>query len=505
MERKDYFITTAIDYPNAEPHIGTAFEKIGADVQARFQKIAFGRQSYLLMGNDENTQKVDRVAKARGEGTQQYANSMASHFRSTWRLLDINYSTFCQTSDKSHHDYCQAFLAKCFEKGFVYSKDYEGLYCVECEEFKQSVEDGRCPAHAKTLLEHRSERNYFFNWSFFQQELLDLYKTGRLKISPEWRQAEMVTFIQKELKDISISRKNHGWGIPVPWDPSQVIYVWFDALLNYISFAKGHWPADCHVIGKDIVRFHGALFPAMIMAYNTDNPDPLPLPHTIFSHGFVVAKTESGLTKFSKSGMSLGPNGLVDVFGSDAYRYLFMKSSNFSDDCEYSFDLFAELYNADLVNKYGNLFSRVCRLTEQKLDGKLPAASPQKDRIAFQWREHFGNFEYRAALMLALCQIDAANKLLDDKKPWADDATEVGETLAECARVLKTVAFMFAPVMPESSRVVWDSLTYEGDPGLNGVRFRNLTEYLLSPSPLTLDKNRLELGKVPILFPRYKG
>lgn len=504
---KPYFITTAIDYPNAEPHVGTAFEKIGADAQARFQKQAFGRKPFLLMGNDENTQKV---AKAAGhEKPLLYANRMAANFKNTWRLLDVAYDRFGQTTDVEHRLFCSKFIQRVYENGYIFSKMYEGLYCPECEEFKLTVVDGKCPTH-NIMLNHHSERNYFFSLSQFKEDLLDLYRTGQIRIEPEFRQLEMVNFIEKELKDISISRCSQGWGIPIPWDDSQVVYVWFDALLNYLTFADGNWPADCHVIGKDIVRFHGAMFPAMIMAYNKYHDDKLALPHTIFSHGFVYAKTDAGLTKFSKSGLSLNPRTLVDVFGSDGYRYFFLKSCNFADDGEYSFGQMAETYNADLVNKYGNLFSRVCRLAVQKLGGKIPGAyldfpPDALNRATYQWREAMGNFEYRNALTIVMSLIDKENKELDDKKPWADDAADVPGTLAQAARVLKAISYFFAPVMPKSSLVVWNTLQYEGDPGLDQIDFAGFMSYLHRATPLTVDESRLQDGKVPILFPRYKG
>jgi methionyl-tRNA synthetase len=320
----------------------------------------------------------------------------------------------------------------------------------------------------------------------------------------------------KDLEDISISRQNQGWGIPLPWDNTQVIYVWFDALLNYLTFNNGNWPADVHVIGKDIVRFHGALFPAMIMAYNQDvtgagHDGPLALPHTIFSHGFICKKTAIGLTKFSKTGENLGPAGLVSNFGADGYRYLFMKACNFADDGEYEFGIFAETYNADLVNKYGNLFSRVCRLAVTKLDGKIPAPTiPQKElpinyALIDWWKSAMAAFHYRDALVACMEGIDATNKLLEDRKPWAEDAQDVPQTLAIAARVLKTVSFMFAPFMPYTSQIVWDTLQYDGDPGFDHICQETVEGYVMSNLALTIDQNRVQEGKVTILFPRFKG
>lgn len=511
---KSYFITTAIDYPNAEPHIGTAFEKVGADVQARFQRFN-GRPVYFLMGNDENTQKVAGAATKKGQDVQAYADAMADNFRRAWRSLDISNNYFCQTSKPEHHKFCQDFLQRVYENGYIYSKHYEGLYCPECEEYKLSVVNGECQAHLGSKLQMRSEQNYFFAQSRFKEDILKLYEEGKIKIYPDYRQEEMLNFIKAEIKDISISRGNQGWGIPVPWDASQVIYVWFDALLNYLSFSNGNWPANVHVIGKDIVRFHGALFPAMIMAYNADplkkGYQKIPLPHTIFSHGFVCRKTDNGLTKFSKSaGDALGPAALVDVFGSDAYRYLFMKSANFSEDAEYSFGIFAETYNADLVNKYGNLFSRVCRLAATKLDGKIPAPKNPLERVLFSgpecwWQQGMASFNYRDVLVTCMDVIDTTNRYLEDHKPWAEDAADVPETLAVAAYTLKVVSLLLSPFMPNSSREVWQTLTYEGQPPFDMTGIEHLEEFVSGKLPLTVDQKKVKEGKVAILFPRYKG
>ncbi len=515
MKPKPFYITTAIDYPNALPHIGTAFEKVGADVQARFQEMN-DRKVYLLMGQDENTQKVCRAATKNSEDIQKYVNRMAGNFRRSWDLLDVRYNEFCQTSAKNHHDFCQKFVQQVFDNGYIHSRRYEGLYCNECEEYKLTVTNGECQTHPGVKLQSRNENNYFFAQSKFLEPLLSLYEEGKIKIFPEHRQTEMINFVKTDLKDISISRQNQGWGIPIPWDNSQVIYVWFDALLNYMTWADGNWPADVHVIGKDIVRFHGALFPAMIMAHNTNvlgsQTGNIELPRKIFSHGFVCKKTHAGLTKFSKSaGDSFGPDGLVDTFGSDGYRYLFMKSANFADDAEYDFGMFAETYNADLVNKYGNLFSRVSRLVVSKFGGTVPAprtvpwnllvtpATPER------WHRDMSEFRYRDVLVTGMEIIDKVNKLIDENKPWADDAVDAEETLAIATRTLKVIAFMFGPVMPKSSKLVWDALKYEGDPGFDNVCFETLNGYVMSSLPLTIDQNQVQSGKVTILFPRYKG
>src|SRR6185312_13027148 len=317
-----YYLTTAIDYPNSRPHIGTAFEKIGADVQARFRRME-GDAVHFLMGNDENTIKVSQRAEELGVEPKPYVDDMARQFQEGWAALEISNDDFIQTSEERHKVGCQKFIQAVYDAGDIYKKSYTGLYCDGCEAFKtdKEVEEGggRCPNHPNAPLRQVEEENYFFKLSQYGDRLLAHYEAHPEFIQPESRRNEIVNLVQSGLQDVSISRKGFTWGIPVPFDPEQTIYVWFDALLNYVT-AVGYgtddehfrrlWPADVHVIGKDITRFHCALWPAMLLSAG------LLLPRQVFGHGFVYNKG----AKISKSaGTAIDPMEVFRVHGADAF------------------------------------------------------------------------------------------------------------------------------------------------------------------------------------------
>ncbi len=313
-----FYITTAIDYPNSRPHIGTAFEKIGADVQARFQRME-GRSVHFLMGNDENTVKVSQRAEALGLEPKPYVDDMARQFQDVWKAIEISNDDFIQTSEERHHVGCRKFIQAVYDAGDIYKKAYVGQYCDGCEEFKTERDpaNGRCPNHPNQPLRQVEEENYFFRLSAFADRLLAHYEANPHFIQPASRRNEIISLVKSGLQDVSISRRGFTWGIKVPFDEEQTIYVWFDALLNYITAigygtdeARFHslWPADVHVIGKDITRFHCALWPAMLMSAG------LPLPRQVFGHGFVFRKDESTgeLQKMSKSlGNAVEPMEIV--------------------------------------------------------------------------------------------------------------------------------------------------------------------------------------------------
>src|SRR5262245_8850047 len=327
-----FYITTAIDYPNSRPHIGTAFEKIGADVQARYRRMQ-GYDVHFLMGNDENTVKVSKKAAELGRDPKQYCDDMANQFKEVWRALDISFDDFIQTSEPRHHEGCRKFIQKVFDNGHIYKGTYEGLYCEGCEEFKTKKEideaGGVCPNH-KTPPLQRSEPCYFFRLSSFQQQLLKFYEEHPNFIQPETRFNAIRTLVETELRDVNISRGGQDWGIRIPFDEEYVIYVWFDALLNYIT-AIGYgsdeerfnkwWPADIHFIGKDITRFHCALWPAMCFAAG------IAPPKRVFGHGFVFRKNEEtgDAQKISKSLNNIvEPMEVITRFSAEAFRYYFL-------------------------------------------------------------------------------------------------------------------------------------------------------------------------------------
>src|SRR5436305_527518 len=367
MTAKTWFQTTAIDYPNSRPHIGTAFEKLGADVQARYRRME-GFDVFFLMGNDENTVKVSKRAAELGQDTQAYCDDMARQFREVWDALDISYDTFVQTSSPRHHECCRKFIQKVYDNGYIRKDKYEGWYCEGCEAFKteQEVKEagGVCPNH-KTPVVRRSEDCYFFEQSKFQERLLKFYEENPDFIQPESRRNEIVALVKDGLQDLNITRMGEQWGIRVPFDDRFTIYVWFDALLTYITgigygsdesqFQKW-WPCDTHFIGKDITRFHCATWPAMLLAAGLEPP------RIVFGHGFVYKKNEEtgAVERESKTlGNVTDPMKLITDFNAEAFRYYFLRECPFPSDGEYSLSRFAALYNADLANNFGNLYSRL--------------------------------------------------------------------------------------------------------------------------------------------------
>lgn len=475
-----FYITTAIDYPNSRPHIGTAFEKIGADVQARFQRME-GRRVRFQMGNDENTIKVSQRAAELGVDPKSYVDDMARQFREVWDALDVSYDDFIQTSEERHRVGCRKFIQKVFDAGDIYKKSYVGLYCDGCEAFKTEKEvaesNGACPNHPNTPLRRVEEENYFFRLSAYADRLLALYRERPDFIRPESRRNEILALVESGLQDVSISRKGFTWGIPVPFDPEQTIYVWFDALLNYVT-AVGYgaddeddafpaqWPADVHVIGKDITRFHCALWPAMLMSAG------LPLPRAVFGHGFVLNKG----AKIGKSaGNATDPMDVGRVRGSDAFRYYFMRECPFGADGNYSDERFAELYNADLANNLGNLYSRTLSMCVKYFGGKLenPGGAPPLEwrldldlpRLVDELRALIADFQYNVALQRVWLEVlDTANKYIDRTRPFSlvktdPDATRV--VLLNLAEALRVVAVLIAPFMPRTARIFHEAFNFE--------------------------------------------
>ncbi len=420
-----YYITTAIDYPNSRPHIGTAFEKIGADVQARFRRME-GSSVHFLMGNDENTIKVPQRARELGVGPKEYVDDMARQFQDVWRALDISFDDFIQTSEERHHIGCQKFIQRVYDAGDIYKSTYAGYYCTGCETFKteKEVEEagGRCPNHPNLTLSWVEEDNYFFRLSAYRNRLLEHYQAHPEFIQPESRRNEIISLVETELKDVAITRKGFTWGIKVPFDADQTIYVWFDALLNYITGIgygtdpeqfRRLWPADVHLIGKDITRFHCALWPAMLLSAG------LPLPLQVFAHGFVYRKNEATgeVEKLSKSlGNIVEPMDLVEKFSSEAFRYYFMSQCPFGGDGEFSLERFAETYNSGLANNLGNLYSRVLTMCLRYFEGRLDAPSATDlgrwhhgidlEATVADLRKLVGSFQYNVALQRHLAQRD---------------------------------------------------------------------------------------------------
>jgi len=520
-----FFITTAIDYPNSRPHIGTAFEKIGADVQARFRRME-GDSVHFLMGNDENTIKVPQRARELGVGPQQYVDEMAVQFQEVWRALDISYDDFIQTSEERHHLGCRKFIQAVFDAGDIYKSKYTGHYCTGCETFKTAKEveegGGRCPNHPGTPLAWVEEENYFFRLSAYRDRLLAHYASHPEFIQPESRRNEVVNLVESELKDIAITRKGLDWGIKVPFDPSQTIYVWFDALLNYIT-AIGYgtdlerfrrlWPAQVHVIGKDITRFHCALWPAMLMSAG------LPLPLRVFGHGFVYRKNEETgvVQKISKSlGNVVEPMELIQKFSVEAFRYYFMSQCPFGGDGEFSFERFADTYNSGLANNLGNLYSRILTMCLKYFGGRLEGA----DTIdTSRWRQgldiaglvsglrqQVGSFDYAAALQRIWREVvDSANRYIQETEPFKLAKTDVEAcraVLVNLADWLRVAAILIKPFLPRTAETFYRSFNFEEIKAWDRVNYGDAT------GPLSASELRVTAtvagGKPAPLFPKIE-
>jgi methionyl-tRNA synthetase len=377
-----FYLTTAIDYVNSRPHLGTAYEKITADVIARYRRLR-GDDTHFVMGNDEHSQNVYRRAVELGLDPLAYCDRMEQEFRDVWRRLDISFDDFIRTTEPRHRAGVTALAERIGQAGDLYEGYYEGWYCVSCEAFKQEKDlvDGHCPVHQRPP-EWIREKNHFFRLSKYRQPLLDHFAAHPGFLVPDVRRNEILRLLEGGLEDISISRAGQAWGIPLPSDPASVVYVWFDALINYASavglgsdperFARW-WPADLHVIGKDITRFHAVVWPAMLMSAGVD------LPRQIFGHGFVFLKGQ----KMSKSlGTILDPLEAADRFGADPLRLYLVKEIAYGADGDFSWERFEERYNVDLANNLGNLVNRVAAMSDRYRGGRLRASGATAGRLA---------------------------------------------------------------------------------------------------------------------------
>jgi methionyl-tRNA synthetase len=519
-ERRRFYLTTAIDYPNSRPHIGTAFEKLGADVQARYRRMQ-GYDVHFLMGNDENTVKVSKRAAELGLDPKTYCDEMARQFQEVWRALDISFDEFVQTSEERHHRCARTFIQKVHDNGFIYKGQYEGLYCEGCESFKTATEikeaGGLCPDH-KVPPVKRAEACYFFALSKFQDRLLKYFEDNPSFIQPESRRNEIISYVKSGLQDINISRSGQSWGIKVPFDEEFTIWVWFDALLTYFTgigygtddamWAKW-WPADIHFIGKDITRFHCAQWPAMLMAAGIEPP------RMVFGHGFVYRKSDDsgGREKFSKTlGNVIEPMEIITKFSADAFRYYFMRECPFPGDGEFSWGRFGELFNSDLANNLGNLYSRVTTLIGKNYEGRLEGTAGiapiaiDGNVLAEQLAElqaHVEGCRYSQALELIWRQVlDPANRYADRMEPWKlvkTDKKATKEVLYSLVEPLRKASILLKPFLPRAAEVIYRSFNFKQL--WEQVRFEDGWQYPGQAEDLRIVAEMAD-GKVKPLFPR---
>jgi methionyl-tRNA synthetase len=465
-----FFLTTAIDYVNSRPHLGTAYEKIAADVIARYKRLA-GVDVRFLMGNDEHSQNVFRQASEAGLDPLAYCDRMEQEFRQAWRSLNLSFDDFIRTTEARHRAGVTEIVHRLHQAGDIYKGTYEGWYCVGCEAFKQEKDliNGRCPLHPHTAPQWLKEDNYFFRLSTYRQRLLDHHARHPEFIQPDVRRNEILRLLEGGLEDVSISRAGQSWGIPLPFDQGSVVYVWFDALVNYASavglgtddaLLADWWPADLHVIGKDITRFHAVIWPAMLMAAN------MPLPRRIFGHGFMT-KDGQRMSK-SNPGTIIDPADAAARLGADPLRLFLTKEVVFGSDGDFSWGRFDDKYNTDLANNFGNLVHRVTAMAERYRDGRLTAA-PLGQRLAesvtvlsAEYVDAMDRLSLDAACQVAFRIVDATNEYIAASEPWAlakaGKADALDQVLWTAAEGTRLAAVLLSPVMPQSASAILDRL-----------------------------------------------
>ncbi|GAB3156397.1 methionine--tRNA ligase [Microbacterium neimengense] len=478
---RSFYITTPIYYPSDVPHIGHGYTTVAVDTLARWHRQS-GDDTWMLTGTDEHGQKMLRAAAANGVTPQEWVDKLVSE---AWfpllESLDVANDDFIRTTQERHEEGVKRFVQAIYDRGYIYAGEYEALYCVGCEEFKPESEilDGTgafeglkvCAIHSKPL-ELLQEKNYFFKLSEFAEPLLKLYKENPDFIRPESARNEVVSFVRSGLKDLSISRSAFDWGIQVPWDPQHVIYVWVDALLNYAT-AIGYgvdeedferrWPAY-HVVGKDILRFHAVIWPAMLMAAG------LEVPRGVFAHGWLLVGGE----KMSKSKLTgIAPTEITDVFGSDAYRFYFLSAIAFGQDGSFSWEDLSARYQAELANGFGNLASRTVAMIERYFEAIVPPPATYTDAdLAIQQivadaaasaDAAMERFRIDEAIASIWTIVDALNGYITENEPWAlakdpEQAGRLGTVLYTAAEGLRALAVLLSPVMPVATEKLWIAL-----------------------------------------------
>lgn len=445
---KPFYITAAIPYVNASPHIGHALEFVQVDVIARYHR-QVGEKVIALTGSDENALKNVQAAEKANKSIQQFVDENAEKFKQLLNKLNTKFDVFQKSTNSDHFRSSQDLWLRCQKD--IYKKTYQGLYCLGCEAFytEEELVNNECPEHPGKKLELISEENYFFRLSKYQNQLIDLIKNNKIKIYPDFRKKEILNFLKQPLQDISISRSNKrakNWGIPVPNDSTQRIYVWFDALNVYRSgVSEDIWPADLHVIGKGIIRFHAVYWPAFLLSAN------LPLPKAILVHGYFTVNGQ----KMSKTiGNIIDPFTVIDKYGADALRYYLLKEISPFADGDFSFSRLNEVYNADLANELGNLVSRLTNLAEKDNLILNEKSNYQFDSLII---ELFNNFQFNLILEEIWKQIKSLNKKIDDFAPWKKNPTERKDFLIECLSTLRSISWQLLPFIPETAEKILNS------------------------------------------------
>ena len=473
-EKKLYYITTPIYYPNSNLHIGNTYTSIIADVLKRYKNLN-GYDTYLVTGADEHGQKIMRTAIAHGTSPQKFVDIIADETKLLWEKLEIDYDTFVRSTDPQHEEDVKNIFTKLYEKGDIYKGEYKGYYCTPDETFwtESQLVDGKCPECGRDV-EYQEEETYFFRLSKYEDKLKELFKDHPDFLEPQFRQKEMLNnFIDKGLSDLSVTRNTFNWGVDVPFDNEHVVYVWIDALSCYLSaigygdnkkkFEK-YWPASVHLIGKDIVRFHTIIWPALLMALD------LPIPEKVFAHGWILFDND----KMSKSkGNIMYPEPLVELYGVDALKYFVLREFHFGSDGNFSSKKYMERYNSDLVNDLGNLVSRTTSMID-KYNGGLVAKGSETDTFDEELKalakttyddfvSQMDDFKFNEALQTLWTFIRRANKYVDETEPWIlgrDEANKdrLNTVLYNLAESLRIVAQLIEPVMKNTSKEILKKL-----------------------------------------------
>jgi methionyl-tRNA synthetase len=491
-----YYITTPLYYVNAAPHIGHTYSTMAADMIRRFKHMQ-GYDAVMFTGTDEHGQNVERAAKKAGLAPEDYATRVANEFRRQWDLFGLKVDRWIRTSDPKHHETVRWLFERCVNNGYVYKGTYTGQYCFNCELYVNEAKPGDpCPDCGRPT-ETVTEENYFFKLSAFQQRLLDFYEQNPKWIQPDARRNEVISFVKGGLNDLSITRTSIKWGIPVPVEGKHVFYVWFDALIGYMSAVAGEnlWPADLHLIGKEIVRFHAVYWPAFLMAAD------LPLPGRIYAHGWILFQE----SKMSKSrGNILRAEPIKTVVGADGLRYFLMREMVFGQDGNFSYDALIDRYNSDLANGLGNLASRTLTMIKQYRASTIPPAGESgistlaSDTITTTI-EAFEHFEFSRGLEQVWSLISAVDKYIVEQAPWKlvkqpDAQSKLDTTLYTAAEALRIVTVLLYPIMPESTEKIWAQLGMTEkleDVQLGGLAWGQL-------------KGGQKIGEISGVFPRIE-
>ncbi|MFC1678510.1 methionine--tRNA ligase [Patescibacteria group bacterium] len=493
-KKEKFYITTPIYYVNAEPHIGHTYTTIAADILARYHRM-IGENTFFATGTDEHGAKIEEKAQEAGKEPQAFVDEISAKFQITWDMLNISYNRFIRTTEEGHKKAVQKALQYIHDKGDIYLDKYEGLYCRGCEQFKNEKDlvDGKCLDH-QTVPEKMSEETYVFKMSKYADELVKLIENDELKILPVQRKNEIISFYKNEgLKDISFSRKNVKWGVPIPWDTSHTAYVWSDAFLNYLTIldwdgsakkAPKMWPADVQLMSKDILRVHATIWPAMLLSLELD------LPKQLFIHGFFMVDGQ----KMSKSlGNVIAPDELIKKYGVDGTRYLLMSATPFGNDGDIGWEKFDEKYNADLANGLGNLVSRTLSMTEKYFSEKVPDNTDSENVFIrkgvsgtnnsgslikasditvstlissglSRYKELMDEFDLNGILSIITKRINSLDGYISAYKPFTlikEDKEKTAGILYNCLESIRIISIMLWPFLPKTAEEILERLGFD--------------------------------------------